>query len=58
MFRDPLYVQHVLAPRYNFDRRAMLPYLSDILAAHVLMLRRVRVLDLPPQPPRYKPSAG
>ena len=42
--RDPQYVAHVLAPRYAFARHEELPYLLDILVAHVLMLRRQRIL--------------
>ena len=40
MERDPRYVAHVLAPRYEFGRREELPYLLDVLVAHTLMLRR------------------
>ena len=42
--RDPGYVAHVLAPRYAFACREEFPYLRDILVAHVLMLRRQRIV--------------
>jgi len=44
MGRDPRYVEHVLAPRYEFGRREELPYLLDVLVAHTLMLRRQRIV--------------
>jgi argininosuccinate lyase len=43
--RDPVYVAQVLAPRYAFACREEFPYLRDVLLAHVLMLRRQRLLD-------------
>src|SRR5579884_2386313 len=42
--RDPGYVAHVLAPRYAFACREEFPHLRDVLLAHVLMLRRQRIL--------------
>jgi argininosuccinate lyase len=42
--RDPAYVSHVLAPRYAFARDEEFVYLRDILVAHVLMLRRQRIV--------------
>jgi argininosuccinate lyase len=43
--RDPVYVSQVLEPRYAFACREEFPYLRDVLIAHVLMLRRRRLLD-------------
>lgn len=43
--RDPVYVAQVLEPRYAFACREEFPYLRDVLIAHVLMLRRQRLLD-------------
>ena len=43
--RDPVYVAQVLEPRYAFACREEFPYLRDVLVAHVLMLRRQRLLD-------------
>lgn len=43
--RDPVYVGQVLGPRYAFASREEFPYLRDVLVAHVLMLRRRRLVD-------------
>jgi len=43
--RDPVYIAQVLEPRYAFACREEFPYLRDVLIAHVLMLRRGRLLD-------------
>ena len=42
--RDPAYVAEVLQPRYAFACREEFPHLLDVLIAHVLMLRRRRIL--------------
>ncbi len=42
--RDPVYVAEVLARRYAFACREECPYLVEVLLAHVLMLRRQRIL--------------
>ena len=43
--RDPVYVRQVLEPRYVFACREELPYLRDVLVAHVLMLARRHLLQ-------------
>ncbi|HET7266359.1 MAG TPA: lyase family protein [bacterium] len=43
--RDPVYVRHVLGPRYVFACREEFPYLRDVLVAHVVMLARQRLLE-------------
>ena len=45
VMRDPVYVGQVLEPRYAFACREEFPHLRDVLVAHVLMLRRQRLLD-------------